>query len=105
MKTKEKNKIRNLTFHLIENKRIVTSVPCAKKIKSRVERLISRASKDTTSRRRYAARYLPKKGVKILFDELGPANKERKGGYTRLLRLDNRKGDGRQQCIIEIIDV
>ncbi len=105
MNTKQKHNIRNLSYQLILNKRINTSVPRAKKVKSRVERLISRARKDTVSRRRYAARYLPKEGVRILFTELGPVNADRRGGYTRLLRTETRKGDGRQQCILEIINV
>ena len=105
MTPKQKLAIRNLSYQLIKNERIETSVVRAKEIKKRVERLISRARKDTVSRRRYAAKYLPKDGVKILFSRIGPANADRNGGYTRLIRTGTRKGDGRQQCILEIIDV
>ena len=105
MNSKAKKDLRNLSYHLIKNGRIETSVPVAKKLKKKVERLISKARKDTVAGRRYAARMLPADGVQKLFGSIGPANRERPGGYTRLLRTQRRQGDSREMCILEIIDV
>jgi large subunit ribosomal protein L17 len=103
---KEKRKIKNLTYHLIKKGRITTTVPTAKLVKKSIEKMITRAKKDTVVNRRYIAGKLPKDGVGRLFEVIGPANIERNGGYTRLLRIeDNRKGDGSQMCLLEIINV
>jgi large subunit ribosomal protein L17 len=103
---KNKRTIKNLTYHLIDRGRITTTVPTAKVIRKNVEKLITKSKKDSVANRRYVAKVLPKDGVGKLFSVIGPANKERKGGYTRMLRLeDNRKGDGSPMCILEIIDV
>jgi large subunit ribosomal protein L17 len=80
-------------------------VPLAKEIRKKAERLITRAKKNTPVNRRHAAKYLPDEGVKKLFNVIGPANIKRKGGYTKILRLDTRKGDSREMCILEVIDV
>jgi large subunit ribosomal protein L17 len=102
---REKRKIKNLTYHLIKKGRISTSVPFAKKVRSKAEKLITRAKKDTVSNRKYAARFLPKDAIMRLFTVIGPANLSRNGGYTRLLRLDEKvRGDGSEKCIIEIIN-
>lgn len=105
MNLKTKRQIRNLTYHLIKNGRIKTSVSHARVLKKRTERLISKASRDTVAARRYAARKLPPDGVERLFTEIGPACASRPGGYTRMLRIGRRQGDARQMCILEIIDV
>jgi len=106
LNTREKRKVKNLTFHLIDRGRITTSVTVAKTVQKKAERLISKAGRDTLANRRYAAKKLPAAGVKKLFELIGPANAQRKGGYTRIVRLpDPRKGDGRENCILEIIDV
>lgn len=106
MNTKEKRKIRNLTCHLIQKGRIKTTVPAARLVKRKVEKLITRAKKDNVANRRYIARILPNESVIKLLGVIGPANISRNGGYTRLLRVDsNRKGDGSRMCILQIIDV
>lgn len=105
MNSKAKKDISNLSYHLIDRGRITTSVSSARRIKKVVERLITKAKKDSVANRRYAAKKLPVKGVKKLFEEIGPANRERNGGYTRMLRVERRQGDSREMCILEIIDV
>ena len=105
MNSKANKDIRNLSYHLIKNGRIETSVSSAKKLKKVVERLITKAKKDTVANRKYAARKLPPAGVKRLFETIGPANRERNGGYTRMLRVERRQGDSREMCMLEIIDV
>lgn len=106
MNIKEKRKIRNLTYHLIKKGRITTTTATAKQVKKKVEKLITRAKKDSIANRRYVAKLLPKDGVQTLFRNIGPKNVNRPGGYTRLLRNGVfRKGDGSELCILEIIDV
>ena len=105
MNIKDKRTIRNLTYNLIKKGRISTSVPVAKALRTKAEKLITRAKRDTVSNRRYAAKYLPKDAVAHLFTVIGPANLSRNGGYTRIHRLGEKvKGDGSEKCIIEIID-
>jgi large subunit ribosomal protein L17 len=103
-KQKTKRNIKRLTYQLVKSGRIKTSVPRAKKVRSHVEKLITRAKKDTVANRRYVAAGLPKETVNKLFEIIGPANKDRPGGYTRILRIGNRKGDGSKRCMLEIID-
>lgn len=106
MNTREKRRIKKLTYHLIQRERIKTTVPTAKLVKIKVEKLITRAKKDNIVNRRYIARVLPNESVNKLLGVIGPANISRNGGYTRLLRMEsNRKGDGSQMCVLEIIDV
>ena len=105
MNLKVKRDLRNLSYHLIKNGRIETSVSRAKQLRKKVERLISKARKDTVAGRRHAARFLPAEGVDKLFSSIGPANRERPGGYTRIIRTGKRQGDSREMCILEIIDV
>ncbi|MFH1414936.1 MAG: 50S ribosomal protein L17 [Elusimicrobiota bacterium] len=106
MNINQKRKIKILTYQLIKKGRVTTTVPAAKEVRKKAERLITRSRKDSVSNRRYASGILPKDGMKRLFDVIGPASAGRNGGYTRLLRLGkNRKGDGAELCILEIIDV
>ncbi len=104
-KTKQKKRLKRLTYHLIINERIKTSPQAAKKVKSYAEKLITRAKNDNHKNRKYVKSKLPKEAVRKLFNDIGPANKNREGGYTRIMRLGHRQGDGSQRCILEIIDV
>lgn len=105
MNLKVKRNVRNLSYHLIKRGRIRTSLSLAKEIRKNVERLITRSKKDSLSSRRYVAKKLPLDGVKKLFKVIAPANVNRSGGYTRMLRIGKRMGDSRKMCILEIIDV
>lgn len=104
-KEKQKKRLKRLTYHLIMNGRIKTSPEAAKEVRSYAEKLITRSKNSNHKNRKYVASKLPEKAVKKLFEEIGPANKEREGGYTRIMRLGPRQGDGSQRCILEIIDV
>ncbi len=106
MNTKDKRKIKSLAYHLIQRGKIKTTVPVAKNVRRKVEKLITRSRIDNVLNRRYIAKVLPEDGVNKLFNVIGPANKDRNGGYTRIIRMDgNRKGDGTEMCLIEIINV
>ena len=95
---------RNLVTSVIEHERVVTTLPKAKAVKLLVEKMITLAKRDTLHTRRQAAAYLETPAaVKKLFDKLGTRFGQRNGGYTRVVRLGWRKGDGAEQAIIELV--
>jgi large subunit ribosomal protein L17 len=96
--------LRNLATSVIDTERVVTTVPKAKAVKPIVEHLITLAKQDTLHSRRQAAAVLnTPKSVKKLFDTLGTRFGQRNGGYTRIVRLGPRKGDGAEQAMIELV--
>jgi large subunit ribosomal protein L17 len=96
--------LRGLVTSVIEHERIVTTVPKAKAIKPLVDKMITLAKRDTLHARRQAAAFLETPGaVKKLFDKLGTRFGQRNGGYTRIVRLGWRKGDGAEQAMLELV--
>src|ERR1700744_971121 len=96
--------LRNLCTSVIEHERVITTVPKAKAIPPMVEQMITLAKRDTLHARRQAAAFLETPAsVKKLFDTLGSRFGQRNGGYTRIVRLGNRKGDGAEQAMIELV--
>ena len=96
--------LRNLVTSVIEQERIVTTVPKAKAAKPLVEKMITLAKTDTLHSRRQAAMVLrTPASVKKLFDTLGTRFGQRNGGYTRLTHLGPRKGDGAEQAMLELV--
>ncbi len=95
---------KNLVTSVIEHERVVTTVPKAKAIRPMVDQMITLAKRDTLHARRQAAAFLETpKAVKKLFDTLGSRFGQRPGGYTRIVRLGFRKGDGAEQAMIELV--
>jgi len=95
----------NLASQLIEHKRISTTLAKAKALRVYVEPLITRSKNDTTHNRRVVFSYLQNKEViKELFGEVSNRIGDRPGGYTRILKTDNRAGDNAEMCIIELVD-
>lgn len=95
---------RGLVTSVIEHERVVTTVPKAKAVRPLVEKMITLAKRDTLHTRRQAAAYLQTpEALKKLFDKLGTRFGQRNGGYTRVVRLGNRKGDGAEQAMIELV--
>ena len=95
---------KGLVTSVIEHERIVTTVPKAKAIRPLVEKMITLAKRDTLHTRRQAAAFLESPAaVKKLFDKLGTCFGQREGGYVRLIRLGNRKGDGAEQAMLELV--
>ncbi len=95
---------RNLVTSVIERERVITTVPKAKAVRPLVERMITLAKEDTLHSRRQAAAFLnTPAAVKKLFDTLGTRFGQRVGGYTRIIRLGPRKGDGAEQAMIELV--
>src|SRR5438270_8950175 len=96
--------LRNLCTSVIDTERVVTTVPKAKAVKPLVEHLITLAKQDTLHSRRQAATMLnTPNSLKKLFDTLGARFGQRNGGYTRIVRLGPRKGDGAEQAMIELV--
>jgi large subunit ribosomal protein L17 len=95
---------RGLVTSMIEHERIITTVPKAKAVRPLVEKMITLAKRDTLHTRRQAAAFLQTpEAVKKLFDKLGTRFGQRNGGYTRVVRLGNRKGDGAEQAMLELV--
>jgi len=96
--------LKNLVTSVIEHERIVTTVPKAKAARPLVEKMITLAKRDTLHTRRQAAAFLETPAaVKKLFDKLGTRFGQRNGGYTRVVRLGWRKGDGAEQAMLELV--
>jgi len=96
--------LRNLVTSVIEEERIVTTVPKAKAAQPLVEHMITLAKGDTLHTRRQAAAVLrTPKSVKKLFDTLGTRFGQRSGGYTRITRLGPRQGDGAELAMLELV--
>lgn len=95
----------NMASSLIIHKRITTTLAKAKALRVYVEPLITKSKEDTTNNRRVVFSYLQdKESVKILFDEISNKVSERPGGYTRIIKTDNRLGDNASMCIMELVD-
>jgi large subunit ribosomal protein L17 len=96
--------LRGLVTSVIQEERIITTVPKAKAAKPLVEKMITLAKEDTLHARRQAAAFLrTPDSVKKLFDKLGTRFGQRNGGYTRVVRLGPRKGDGAEQAMLELV--
>lgn len=96
--------LRNLVTSVIEQERVVTTPPKAKAAKPLIDRMITLAKRDTLHSRRQAASFLQTPAsVQKLFDKLGTRFAQRNGGYTRIVRLGWRKGDGAEQVMLELV--
>src|SRR5512147_1165681 len=96
----------NLVCSLIKHKRVTTTLAKAKAARSVAEKMVTLGKSGTLHNRRLAAARLHQEdAVKILFNEIAPAQRERRGGYTRILRLNQRQGDASQRAILEWVDL
>ena len=96
--------LKGLVTSVIEHERIMTTVPKAKAAKPLVDRMITLAKKDSLHARRQAAAFLETPAaVKKLFDKLGARFGSRNGGYTRVVRVGWRKGDGAETAMLELV--
>ncbi|MBD7995198.1 50S ribosomal protein L17 [Arthrobacter sp. Sa2CUA1] len=94
----------NLAAQLFEHKQITTTVTKAKRLRPYAERLITFAKRgDLSSRRRVLALISDKGLVHELFTEIAPAVAQRDGGYTRITKIGNRKGDNAPMAVIELV--
>lgn len=96
--------LRGLVTSVIEQERVITTVAKAKAVKPLVDKMITLGKRDTLHARRQAAAFLETPAaVKKLFDKLGTRFGQRVGGYTRIVRLGWRKGDGAEQAMLELV--
>lgn len=96
----------NLVCSLIKHKRITTTLAKAKAARSVAEKMVTLGKGGTIHHRRLAAARLHQEdAVRILFNEIAPTQKERHGGYTRIVRLNQRSGDAAQLAILEWVDM
>ena len=95
----------NMAISLIMHKRITTTLAKAKALKKYVEPLITRAKDDSTNSRRVVFRYLQnKEALKELYGVVAEKIADRPGGYTRVIKLGSRLGDGADMAFIELVD-
>ena len=95
----------NMAISLIMHKRITTTLAKAKALKKYVEPLITRSKDDSTNRRRVVFSYLQnKEALKELFGVVAQKVGDRPGGYTRVIKLGSRLGDGADMAFIELVD-
>ena len=96
--------LRNLVTSLLEHGRLMTTLPKAKEVRPLAEKMITLGKLDSLHARRQVHSYLLKDATaKKVFDTIAPTFADRKGGYSRIIRLGNRKGDGADLAIIELL--
>ena len=99
----------NLAATFVINKHIVTTEPKAKELRSFAERLVTYAKKNSLHGRRLILKNIKgrnsKKIADILIHDVAPNYADRNGGYTRIIKLDNRKNDNAKMCIIEFVNL
>ena len=100
-----KSLLSNLACSLIEHSRIKTTLAKAKAVKPLAEKMVTLGKKKTLHARRTALAVLRQADiVKMLFDDVAPRAAERKGGYTRIIKLGQRHSDASEMCFIEWVD-
>ena len=96
--------LRNQVTSFLEKERIRTTLSKAKATKPIAEKMITLAKKNTLHARRQTLQVIYKRDVvKKLFDDIGPRFVERPGGYTRIIKLGPRMGDGAEMAILELV--
>ncbi len=94
-----------LTKQLIENERIVTTETRAKEVRKTFDKMVTYGKKGTLVSRRLALAFLhnDKKAVDKVFNDLAVKYKDRNGGYTRIIKMTERKGDSALEVILELV--
>lgn len=96
---------RNQLASMVEHGRITTTLQKAKELQPIFEKCVTKGKRGTIHARRQVRRWISSRDlVKKLFDEIAPRMAERDGGYTRVLKLGPRKGDGAEMAILELVD-
>src|SRR5206468_6337905 len=96
--------LRNLVTDFLDHGRLMTTLPKAKEVRPLAEKMITLGKRDSLHARRQVQSYLLREAiVGKLFDTIAPRFAGRNGGYSRIIKLGNRKGDGADLAIIELI--
>ncbi len=95
--------LRSLARELFLRERIKTTEAKAKELSVFAEKQITKAKTGTLSARRLLLRYFSSEIVKKIMEEIAPRYKDRKGGYTRIIKMAPRKSDGAKMVIVELV--
>ena len=96
--------LRNLVTDFLEHGRLMTTLPKANEIRPLAEKMITLGKRDNLHARRQVQSYVMRDTIaKRVFDTIAPKFADRKGGYSRIIKLGNRKGDGADLAIIELL--
>ncbi|MCI5625125.1 MAG: 50S ribosomal protein L17 [Clostridiales bacterium] len=96
--------LRAMVTYLLENGQIKTTVTRAKEVAPLAEKMITLAKDNTLASYRQALAFITKEDVaNKLFKEIGPKYADRKGGYTRIVRIGPRRGDAAEMAIIQLV--
>lgn len=96
---------RNQLLSLLQHERIITTLPKAKELRPIAERMVTLGRKNSVHARRLVNRWVGDRDlIKKLFSEIAPRFASRPGGYTRIVKLGPRKGDGAELAILEFVD-
>ncbi len=97
--------LRNMVTQLLDHEQLITTVAKAKELRPYAEKMITLGKRETLHARRQALAVIQRKAVVAkLFDTLAARYSKRPGGYTRIIRLGNRKGDAAPLALIELVD-
>jgi len=92
-----------LATALIDHGKIKTTEAKAKSLSSFVDKLVTRSKKDDLASKRYLAEIVNDKSARKLTTEIGPKFKDRKGGYTRVVKVGRRRSDGSPMALVEFV--
>ena len=96
--------LRAMVTYLLENGQIETTVTRAKEVRAVAEKMITIGKNDDLHSKRQVFAYVTKESVaKKLFDEIAPKYADRNGGYTRIVKIGQRKGDGALEVLLELV--
>ena len=96
--------LKGLVTYLLENGRLETTVYRAKEVRALTDKMITLGKKNTLAAKRQALAFITKEEVVVkLFNEIAPSYADRNGGYTRVLKIGPRRGDGAELAIIELV--
>ncbi len=96
--------LRAMVTYLLENGKIETTVTRAKEVRPLAEKMITLGKKGNLAAKRQAMAFITKEDVvKKTFDQIAPQYSTRNGGYTRIVRIGPRRGDGAEMAIIELV--
>jgi large subunit ribosomal protein L17 len=96
--------LRNLVTDLLDHGRLMTTLPKAKEVRPLAEKMITLGKRDSLHARRQIEAFLLRETVaKKVSESIAPRFADRKGGYSRIIKLGNRKGDGADLAIIELL--
>jgi len=97
--------LKGMVTFLLENGKIETTLTRAKEVSALAEKMITLGKVNNLANKRRALAFIKKEAVVYkLFNEISPAYADRNGGYTRVLKLGPRRGDGAEMAIIALVD-